>query len=176
MATTLLKHSYFVYLIHSKSLQTIFLSSVVDAWERALSVCMESKLHLDIPACPGLLRAPPAPHVHWPEQTPLPGSVPAPRQSGGFKQNFTEATTWSQEDSPCQCISLRLHLELISGGPKLSPWSTSMVQRDAQYLQNTEFYLKKTPTIKPRTIYIKKLVLLQPMGSPEKGWLHWEKS
>jgi len=44
--------------------------------------------------------------------------------------------------APASTAHAAFTLELIFGDSRLTPWSTSMVQTDAKYLENTEFYLK----------------------------------
>lgn len=126
VTTTLFKHSYFVYLIHSKWLQTTSLSTVRSAWERFLFACLESKLHLDIPAHPGLLHTPPALHVQCLELTLLPcPSLLRLWDEGNPVEHGTAHTAFC--------------LLFISGDPKLSPWRTTMVQVDSQKTLNFVF-------------------------------------
>lgn len=126
VTTTLSKHSYFVYLIHSKWLQTTSLSTVRSSWERLLSACMESKMHLDIPARSGLLHTPPAPHVHCLELTLPP--CPFPGQQIAY---CSLLRLWDKGNLERGTAHVALPLLFISRDPNLSPWSTTIVQTDS---------------------------------------------
>lgn len=126
VTTTLSKHSYFVYLIHSKWLQTTSLSTVRSSWERLLSACMESKMHLDIPARSGLLHTPPALHVHCLELTLPP--CPFPGQQIAY---CSLLRLWDKGNLERGTAHVALPLLFISRDPNLSPWSTTIVQTDS---------------------------------------------
>lgn len=144
---------------------------------------MESKPHLNIPACPRLSYVLLQPCMCPDLSSHLfPAPFPASMAIRTFIQHFAEAVAWSCLPGVRPLITGHTDFtpEHISGGPRLNPWVLAQFRQMLSIWKTLNFIKKKKTQpyllhIYP-TIYSKKLVLLQSAGSPWKAQLPWQKS